>query len=102
MHRELKRCLLIGLLVAGCSSGTGAPNGPEAGRPDTPVPVPVPDAAVESEAGPSMGLDGPSTIPGCDEAVVGASYFIVNCNPGPNGTPVKRQKPTPYQSCQLY
>ena len=38
---------------------------------------------------------------GCDEDAVGENYYIQNCTPGGNGTPILRQIPTVVQNnCQ--
>jgi hypothetical protein len=34
----------------------------------------------------------------CDEDAVGENYFIQNCTPGGNGTPILRQLPTVVQN----
>jgi hypothetical protein len=86
MREESIRVLLVGLLLAGCGSGS---NG---GQVDA-APYYSPDTSVV----------GPPATPdaGCDEDAVGESYFILNCSPAGGGTPVSRQNPVPYQTCKL-
>jgi hypothetical protein len=85
--------LLVGLILAACSTGTTGPAPSDTGPPPPPLEggTPPPD---ESVAPPP--IDNPDA--GCDEDAMGEHYCIIN-SPGGNGTRVARQNPVPYQSC---
>jgi hypothetical protein len=87
MRRGLIPALLVGFLLAGCGSSTPGNNNPQQSdaTPNT-VQDAQPDVTINS---------GPDA--GCDEDAVGENYYIQNCTPGGNGTPILRQIPT---NCQ--
>jgi hypothetical protein len=97
MRKGLIPALLVGFLLAGCGSST--PNKTDQLPPDADSSVPVPKDAVPQDAPIIPGDTGPNA--GCDEDAVGTNYYILNCIPGGNGTPILRQLPTAVQNnCQ--
>jgi len=86
MHRGLIPALLVGFLLAGCGSSNPSPSNTATSTVTTTVTTTV---------------TGTTPDAGCDEDAVGENYYIQNCAPGGNGTPILRQLPTAVQNnCQ--
>jgi len=91
MRRGLIPALLVGFLLAGCSS-----KNPPATNPNTSTSTStssstgtVTSSSTGTVTSTSTGT-GTSPDAGCDEDAVGENYYIQNCIPGGNGTPILR------------
>ena len=91
MRRGFIPALLLGLLLVGCNSTNSA------------SPSNTATSTATSTVTSSVTSTVTDTTPdaGCDEDAVGENYYIQNCTPGGNGTPILRQIPTVVQNnCQ--
>ena len=95
MRRGLIPALFVGFLLAGCGSTKNQqPTNTVTSTATSTVTNTVTNTVASTVT--STGTD-TTRDAGCDEDAVGENYYIQNCTPGGNGTPILRQIPT---NCQ--
>ncbi len=99
MRRGFIPALLLGLLLVGCNSTNSASPSNTATSTATSTVTSTATSTVTSSVTSTVTDTTPDA--GCDEDAVGENYYIQNCTPGGNGTPILRQIPTVVQNnCQ--
>ena len=94
MRRRLIPVLLVGFLYAGCSSGNSPPPTNTSTNTASNTSTNTASNTSTNTSTSTVTNTSPDAGSGCDEAAVGENYFIQNCTPGGNGTPILRQLPT--------